>query len=1108
MHTPLRGSTYITSGRETAKSPRRRSVIATLLGAFALVAVLFSVMPIFSSGPQAAVHEASAAKFAILCSGELGAGMDTADNWNSVLTSAPHADAKNRDFTMQEALGKGVYFVTYHGEGESDNFFIGDAPERGDTYSGYIDGSGQSDRLNGVKTFSNCFAGAGQNMVANAIITSAGATVALVQTVMRFAFDPSIICTDPENPSGACFNLLKVLGGSGKGEGVIGALTSSIYLPLIVMLAAVIAIWVVWNGIARQRVRETFFGIIWVVASTVAGLALLMNPDVLARAPMAVTNTVGSCIIGAFSGNSCFDGSSTGSEIDIDAGESTSGEICFSDATGLAADEKMSMAVNSMGCQIWKAFVLNPYSQASFGASFDDLDTKDSDNEVTLGILEDAGLDANEFCVSLSSTGSYEDYMGKRLELDGGSQEVCNVAAYQMYLHVNAESTGGTHDDSGRPAASSVNEDWGKVVAFAASDTGAWTYWGPSMSSGALHIGLAGMAFFSAVLGGIVIVVVSIFALMYYLASLLLIAFAPVFLLVGVHPGKGRRILAGWGGQLISAVLKYLASAVFLIVTVAFYSGILSEITNIMLAVLFVIIITVALLMYRKEIVNMMCMVDLGGEKLSSGFSDMLTNKAKGAGRFGATVAGSALGGIAAQGVPLSAKDALNPMAHMRAMGKVAKAGAIGASEGAGRQLKRGNGIVANAARTRERGLADNKRDMAQEAKIAAANADRLDDQADKTGMQVRSGVRAIEDHDARTESAATHVAEASELRETHADISNQVLVSMQVTDPDFAEAQALTNQLKDLELNIKVADAAGDEVAANNYRAMATDARSRISDLNANNDFAATRREYNARVKDLMNDYEISDDWSQADEERYASDASYLAGSSALREKLESSLHENIDNLAALQAESEEKRKVADSLSATAVALRPGQGKTIKGIDKLRERALADAQRGVGEGGEPLKDTTREQQLHDSHHAKYKPNSVEQEIPDLDPYVPAPPENKRGGDRDRDRRTDDRDRGPDNHGGGGPNGGGGNDRGGNDRGPNGGGNDRGGNDRGPDRGGGNDRGGPDNHGGGGPNGGGNDRGGPNWDGNDWNGDRGRPDGPDDGPDGPDDREA
>lgn len=1079
MHTPLRGSTYITSARETAKAPHRRGIVATLLGAIALFAIMFTAFPLFSSGPNAAVHEASAAKFAILCSGDIGGGMDTADNWNAVLTSAPHSDAKSRDFTMQEALGKGVHFVTYHGEGESDNFFIGDAPEREKGYNDTGNFGDQSDRLNGVKTFSNCFAGAGQNMVANAIMMTSGAVVALVQTVMRFAFDPSIICTDPENPSGACFNLLKVLGGSGKGEGIIGALTSSIYLPLIIMLAAVIAIWVVWNGIARQRVRETFFGIIWVVASTVAGLALLMNPDILARAPMAVTNTVGSCIIGAFSGNSCFDGSSTGSEIDIEGG-STSADICYSDVTGLAADEKMSMAVNSMGCQIWKAFVLNPYSQASFGASFDDLDTKDSKNETTIGILDDAGLDADEFCVSLNSSGSYEDYMGKRLELDEGGREVCNVAAYQMYLHVNAVSTSDSHDDSDRPGASAMNDDWSKVIVFTAHDNGAWTYWSPSMTSGALHIGLAGMSLFSAVLGGIVIVVVSIFALMYYLASLLLIAFAPIFLLVGVHPGKGRRILAGWGGQVISAVLKYLASAVFLIVTVAFYSGILSEITNIMLAVLFVIVITVALLMYRKEIVNMMGMVDLGGEKLSSGFSDMLTNKAKGVGRVGSAVAGGALGGIASQGVPLSAKDALNPMAHMRAMGKVAKAGTIGASEGAGRQLKRGNGILANAARTRERGLADNKQDMRQEAKIAETEATRLDDQADATGARVRGGVRAIEEHDARTESAATHVAEASELRETHADISNQVLVSMQVTDPDFAEAQALTNQLKDLNLNVKVADAAGDKEAADNYRAMATDTRSRISDLNANNDFAATRREYNARVKDLMNDYEVTDNWSQADEERYANDASYLAGSSALREKLESSLHENIDNLAALQAQSEEKRKVADSLSSTAVALRPGQGKTIKAVDKLRERALNEAKQGVGEDGESLKDVSRADQLRESHHEKYKPNSTEQEIPDLDPYVPAPPENKRGGDRDRDRRPDDRDRGgPDNHGGGG---GGDRNRGGD--GPNG-----GGNDRGPDH-------------------GGNDRGGPDWDGNDWNGDRGGPDRPDDGPDGPDDREA
>src|SRR5690606_36295454 len=121
---------------------------------------------------------------------------------------------------------------------------------------------------------------------------------------------------------------------------------------------------------------------------------------------------------------------------------------------------------------------------------------------------------------------------------------------------------------------------WYNIAVVAANDSGMWNQWGSSSSGGMHKTGIALLALFTSGLGGFILIVVSIFALIYYFSSVLLMAFAPIFLLLGVHPGRGKKLLFGWLEKVISNVVKYIISAVFLIVAIALYGAILGNSNN------------------------------------------------------------------------------------------------------------------------------------------------------------------------------------------------------------------------------------------------------------------------------------------------------------------------------------------------------------------------------------------------------------------------------------------------------------------------------------------------------------------------------------------------
>lgn len=795
------------SGLKRAGKSFHSFIVTGVLSLLVAILGFASAVPLILSDTPQTARAASIAE--ILCSrpNELGGGMSQ-NGWKGMF-SVPNSDAPNRQWTLQESFGKNTNFVWYEGEGagpEGNKFIVDVGTERGAAFGNWSD---SLSKLESVRNTTNCTVGSVTNSIANAGFSVSSMISRVTQLFAVYAFDSGIICESADSTETGCINLLRVIGGTNFGVvdptsssgdgGIIGALTAGIYMPLIIIAVAISGFWILWVGAVRRQLRQAVFGIAWVFVAGIVGLTFLMKPAMLARAPMIVSNTIGACVIGAISGNNCATGGGS-------SGGAPENLECWSTASGLSPDEQMSMTVNTLSCVIWKAFVLDPYSQANFGRSYSELERTDP---VVSAALSEAGVSSTEICVGLRSSQS-ADAQGATLNLNGPTTQVCNLAAYQMYLSTNAVSIG----NDPRPAG--LDTRWYNVVLTVANDDGMWEAWAPSTNAGGNRFMTMFVSGFATILGSIVIIAISFFAMMYYLTSVMLLAFAPMFFLFGVHPGRGRKILLGWGEIVISNVLKYLASALFLIVTIQFYAAVLSTSENVGLTLIFVVILTGALLLYRNEIINLLGQVNAGGERMSGAATDWMSKRANKVQRIGTAATGSAVGAAIAAGGP-SLRDVAR--GDFKTVGRDLKRTAStvkhSAGDGARRELKHGSGITANATRQYDRVSQDHKSDLNKKARDEQNKTAQRRGELSVYDNRIVDRRRELDVAEAEANNTQTSYAEHANNERKFREIENDVLLEMGADNPAFAEMRAIANQLKHLKMEKDAAVATGDTTRA-----------------------------------------------------------------------------------------------------------------------------------------------------------------------------------------------------------------------------------------------------------------------------------------------------
>lgn len=574
-------------------------------------------------------YNSASASFMNMC-GDVGSNMGRS-GLSKTLTSVSNPDSPSRKWTVDELFAGSVKHSKYYGEHEG-NFFRADTSERGKGMPGYED---VKERL---EMTSACFPGSGIGDT----IANTGIGAAQIITGLTGSFVMFLIGKDETTRV-----LADIVGGKNASDtGLIGTFFDGFYMPLVVIAALIMIVTIIYKGLIQFKLREALGSLIWSLGAFIIGVALMLNPQLLAGAPQAATSTITTCVIGAISGQNCLTG-------DIATPSVLASKECLSTVTGGEDSESM---VSSMNCMVWKAFVLEPWAEVTFGEPYNDLytDNVPSGGSKWNNIPEDEEMIAltNNYCINLKSSKSYNQ-AGSAIEMDisDSDSKVCNAALYHLFLKTNMKDTkfqNGNNFDSDNVIQKIENgtkydSRWYHLAIPMASDESKWDNW--RGHSGAKH-STSFISFIGVVAAASILLVLSVFGGAYKVIGTVLIAFAPIFLLFAIEPTRGRKIFLGWLESLISSILKYFAIAVMVIVALVMYAGLLSNTTGVT-SLVGIIVLTVALHMYRKEIVDLIGATNMGGQRVSNKAAELAEKTGKQVKEKSSAAVGGAIGGAA-----------------------------------------------------------------------------------------------------------------------------------------------------------------------------------------------------------------------------------------------------------------------------------------------------------------------------------------------------------------------------------------------------------------------------------------------------------------------------
>ena len=602
----------------------------------------------------------------MFCS-KLGTNMDSRLSINTDKLTAPNVTA--RKWTVQELFDSSIAFTTYNGEGK-DTFWLADTEWRTKQVSDWT--GDVKNKSEAKRNVGDCYFGPLTSDISTMMINTAGGLVNIAQFFIVRLYSGDVICTSPDSPKGACINIIGIVGGAKGKTGIIGSLRDSIFSPLATLMFILVGVWILYKGLFKREFRASMMGLLWSLGVFIFGLIALNKPAMLAGAPQTINSALSTCLMGAMNGQSCVTGTVT-------APSTIVGTECESYGTS-AGTEGAAMATNALTCSLWKSFVLDAWSRGEFGYNYNELYLKDAPTDGT--VWANAPDDVTPFSVNMKSSGATPTDGSK---IETAAVPINNLALYQLYISTDMKSSGDTQWKNTVTKGQDLR--WYNIIKAASKDDRMWNHWTPNSVYGVKRIGTA---FVSLVMTGIVCVllaVTSFWGLVYMFAGSLLMAFAPFFLLIAIEPGKGRRIFLGWLESVSSSILKYMASALMVLVALSLYAAILSSTSNYISSFIGVTIMTGVLMMYRKEIINLLGMTSLGGQKLSNAVGERLAKKGKKAKEFAKVVGGSAIGGAIAEG-----QNGSNVFSGF----------GTGLKEGTGRQLRRGNSLLSGIARQSE----------------------------------------------------------------------------------------------------------------------------------------------------------------------------------------------------------------------------------------------------------------------------------------------------------------------------------------------------------------------------------------------------------------------
>ncbi|WP_017571794.1 type IV secretion system protein, partial [Nocardiopsis halotolerans] len=324
-------------------------------------------------------------------------------------------------------------------------------------------------------------------------------------------------------------------------ENVIVTLREGIWRPLIPTVVILGALWLGWYGLIRKRMTLTIQSAVWMVAATALGFWILVNPSQIMGMASSLVNS-GSQLVTSAVGQVPYGGGSG---------------TCPSGAEPPERAEWESEAdfqVRRNADMMWSSLVCQPWVAGQFG-----------NGDVAESAAHIHGVDL----VAAQGISRIEQQQIADEEIDANELVTQKQEAYEAI-------------------AADVQEYYPSVYPlFSGEDQGS-------------RLSVATLALFSSVFAGGLILAGSVALIVLKIAFLLLFLLAPIFLLIGIHPGYGRMVLLRWVELLIGFLLKQIFIVLLISLLVMCYGLVMSTSLGWGLQMILLSLFTVALFVYRK----------------------------------------------------------------------------------------------------------------------------------------------------------------------------------------------------------------------------------------------------------------------------------------------------------------------------------------------------------------------------------------------------------------------------------------------------------------------------------------------------------------------------
>lgn len=392
------------------------------------------------------------------------------------------------------------------------------------------------------------------------------------------------------------------------------------FLRPIILMAA---LWAAWVGLFKKRTVEAAQGGLWMLGAATFALVFMTYPGAIAEQANGFVGEVNSTVM---------EGVASATTATV-----PENDICYLPA---GAEQRGTRVAS---CSIYKAMSYTPWAAGQFGTTLS---------------------------TPLPST----------VPVQFGGQKRDDLRISQL------EAQTISHDEIAGNVNDAVAEDharWDAVREDIENDHAElFTMWSGDQASERVNIAFASVI--AALCVGILVILISFSTVVLALGMMLLIIIAPVFLLIGVHPGFGRGIGLKWLELLIGTVFKRVILSLMLAVIIGMYQIVLQTPMAWFSQIALILAIGVGAIMYRKPLLETLNVVNLGGARsgLEQGGGQMGAKKA-GGGAVGAVSGAAAAAGGGGAGAMLGGAIA-GAMSGQRT-GSVVRAGSVGA--GAGRRV-------------------------------------------------------------------------------------------------------------------------------------------------------------------------------------------------------------------------------------------------------------------------------------------------------------------------------------------------------------------------------------------------------------------------------------